>query len=91
MMADNLDSFESRSTSGLRRYIRQISSDLIQIKVTTEQKKLHESTLITTFIKLLQHFKIVLVSLYGNRFHETVKGISFNYFKTVSSGINSVL
>ena len=43
------------------------------------------------YIKQLQYFKTALVSWNGGRFHQKVKGISFNYWKTVSKVINSGL
>ena len=43
------------------------------------------------YIKQLQYFKRVLVSWNGSKFHQIVKVISFNYWRTVSKGINSGL
>ena len=39
--------------------------------------------------KRLQYFKRALVSWNGKRFHQTLKGVSFNYFKAVTKYINS--
>ena len=41
-----------------------------------------------SYTKQLQYFKRALVSWNGGRFYQTVKGISFNYWKTVSKVIN---
>ena len=47
--------------------------------------------MITPCIKQLQYLKKFLASWNGNQFRQIAKGIPINYFKIVSTGINSGL
>lgn len=54
----------------------------------SRQLKLINKNLIMPCIRQLQYFKRAPVSWNGYHFEYIVKGVSFNYFKALSKGIN---